>query len=167
MASKARSAAGRGAGTEAAPVLPGAAARGASPPWNTAQAPAHSTAASRLKAAQPAAALQPAATMALVGRPVMTMPSPGPQNINPPHAGRPRCASRPMHQLAVPRNTSALATPASMRSSGHTAGQGSASMPVSSTVATSPPRTSVALPGTPPSRRPSHGSAMYKSAPAR
>ena len=61
----------------------------------------------------------------------------------------------------------ALATPARKRIKGQVSGQGSASAAVSSAVATSPPRTRVALPGTAPRRRPSQGSAMNSSAPAR
>ncbi|MNV07681.1 hypothetical protein D3C71_981240 [compost metagenome] len=62
----------------------------ASLPRTTGHTSAHSKAASTANTAQPVAALQPAATMALVGRPVATMPRPGPQKINPPRAGCPR-----------------------------------------------------------------------------
>jgi len=167
VANNARSGVLLGAGTAAAPASVAPAA-GASLPRSTGHAKAASSAANMAKVAQPAAALQPAATIAPTGSPVTTMPSPGPQKISPPSAGCPSRARRAMHQLAVPRNTRALATPASNRKAGHTPGTGSASRAVNSAVATSPPRASAALPGTRRgARRASQGSAMNNRAPAR
>ena len=138
---------------------------------NVRHTPAPSTHASSANTAHPAAALHCAATMALADRPVSAMPSPGPQNTSPPTAGARSCARRAMHQLTVPRNTSALVMPASSRSAGQPAGQGSARPAVSSAVATSPARTSqafsVVMSRPLPRRRSSHGKAMYSSAPAR
>ena len=95
------------------------------------------------------------------------MPSPGPQKTKPPKAGWPNSIKRPMHQLVVPKNTKALATPAPKRSVGHSSGQGSTRPAVSTTVATKPPRTKSAWPGIGPKRRPSHGSDMNSSAPTK
>ena len=97
------------------------------------------------------------------------MPAPGPANIAPPSAARPRSASCVRHQPEPNTNTIALATPARKRSAGQAAGNGSAIASVSTPVPARPARTSAGpsigfLPGR---RDQSSGTNVHSSAPLR
>ena len=155
-------------GVEPSTIGPAAAAdAGMATPCSTGQMAAHSPTLSSPNTAQPAAAGHCSATMALADSPVSTMPSPGPQKINPPSAGWPSATSRSMHHTETFKNTSALATPAANRSAGQVPGSGNAMPSVSSTVAASPQRASRAACHRCRARGATQGSAMQASAPIR
>ena len=91
--------------------------------------------------AQPTAAEPCAPTSMPATMPLTTMPAPGPANIKPPTAERPRAASCAKHQPVVWISVTALTTPAAKRRVGQAAGHGSAMPRVSNAVAASPART--------------------------